>query len=380
MFHPRLTPTLLSFSLFAPVSVNADPCDSLSAQFDAWPSGLTVQFDVTDPLPDAQYTWIFGDGTSGTGADPDHAYGSSGSYQVCVIAAWLIPGGGPMDSCFADHCEWVTVSGGGGGSCDSLSAEFSWVTAGLGVQFEINAPLVGAQYEWTFGDGADGSGVDPDHVYSTGGAYQVCVIATWVIPGTLDTCVVDHCEWVTVITGGSLCDGLLEAAFEWEDIGGNAAHFFDISYSSIGTPEYFWWFDDGTTSDASDPVHTFPASGSYIVCLTINATIPGTMDTCSSTVCDTVLVGPEMIPTHGTGEVTLHTWPQPAGGVVMISGGDFQGMVNIIILDSRGCVVASTEAMAQVQIPVDLRGLTAGVYSLLASDARSVWRARLMKE
>ena len=467
--HLRFAPILLAFSALWPASVNADPCDSLSAQFVAWPSGLAVQFDILDPLSNAQYTWTFGDGASGLGSAPAHVYASSGSYQVCVIAAWLIPGGGPTDSCFADHCEWVTVSGGGGSPCDDLSAEFSWVATGLGVQFEISAPLLGAQYSWTFGDGADGSGVDPDHLYASSGSYQVCVIATWVIPGTSDTCVADHCEWVTVSGGGGSpcddlsaeftwvatglgvqfeisapllgaqyswtfgdgadgsgvdpdhiyasagsyqacviatwvipgssdtcvadhcewitisgsggsCDSLLEADYEWEDLGGNVVHFFDISYTAIGAPEYLWSLGDGTTGDAADPIHTFPASGSYWVCLTISAPIPGTGDSCSSTVCDTVVVGPGSITSLDALNGTLEVWPQPVTDMVTIDGRDLHGAVRLIILDTRGRTVASWATQAQAQLTIQLGPLPAGVYSLLASDAQCVRHARLVKE
>ncbi|MEI6575444.1 MAG: PKD domain-containing protein [Bacteroidota bacterium] len=49
------------------------------------------------------WTWSFGDGTSGTGADPHHTYATSGHYFVCLHVAGV--------NCQSAFCDTVFVSG-----------------------------------------------------------------------------------------------------------------------------------------------------------------------------------------------------------------------------------------------------------------------------
>jgi PKD repeat protein len=56
--------------------------------------------------------------------------------------------------------------------------------------------------------------------------------------------------------------------------------------SSGVTPlAYQWWMPDGTTSTATNPIHTFTAPGTYGICLTITS-----INACTSVSCDTIYV------------------------------------------------------------------------------------------
>jgi len=43
-------------------------------------------------------------------------------------------------------------------------------------------------------------------------------------------------------------------------------------YTTVSS--YFWDFGDGGTSTSTNPMHTFPASGTYTVCLTVTGYSP----------------------------------------------------------------------------------------------------------
>ncbi len=71
-------------------SLNRDPVADAGGPYLA-AAGQVIRFDGTgswdpdgDPL---SYNWQFGDGTTGTGSTPGHAYGSAGTYQVTLTVS-----------------------------------------------------------------------------------------------------------------------------------------------------------------------------------------------------------------------------------------------------------------------------------------------------
>ncbi len=157
-------------SLF--VMVNSRPNAVLNAERIAC-IGDRVTFDASgtnDPDDDnVTYTWDFGDGTSGQGANVTHAYNLGGNYSVRL-----------------------TVDDNKGGECSTDLA---------GTNVRINTPPVAdagpnlvccldtvsefdgsksydadgdsLSYSWDFGDGSTGEGAQVTHVYSTTGNFVV---------------------------------------------------------------------------------------------------------------------------------------------------------------------------------------------------------------
>lgn len=69
--------------------------------------------------------------------------------------------------------------------------------------------------------------------------------------------------------------------------GGLEVIFHDQSTSSPGQPAVWdWLFGDGTSGSGLNISHTYPAAGTYLVCLTMHTTLG-----CSATFCDSVVVG-----------------------------------------------------------------------------------------
>jgi PKD repeat protein len=146
------------------------------------------------------YTWILGDGTTGSGASVPHLYNQTGSYEAVVFAADAVGNGG-----FATVNVVVTapVTGGGGGGGDGgndsvptgssgIAAAASALTVRLLTSPAGGAPPLtvntiasvqngtglGETVSWSFGDGGSGTGQVTSHVFSTTGTYTVTATVT----------------------------------------------------------------------------------------------------------------------------------------------------------------------------------------------------------
>ncbi|MBO0879067.1 MAG: PKD domain-containing protein [Mycobacterium sp.] len=140
-------------------------------------------------------------------------------------------------------------------------------------------------YAWDFGDGTTGNGVAPNHTYAATGTYPVTLTITG-SDGATDT--ISHELTVSSV------DRPPVAAFTSSTTSLSAS--FDASGSSDpdGTiVSYAWDFGDSSTGDGVTPNHTFPASGSYTVTLTVTDN-DGSTDSISQVVS---VLGPNQLPT-----------------------------------------------------------------------------------
>jgi YVTN family beta-propeller protein len=116
-----------------------------------------------------QYTWAFGDGSYGNGANPTHTYPAVGNYTAIVTATNT---NNTLSASTQVQVIDVAVSG--------LAAANDSPTI-LGNNTHLFATVSGGtniQYTWAFGDGTYGSGASPSHVYPTVGNYMAIVTAT----------------------------------------------------------------------------------------------------------------------------------------------------------------------------------------------------------
>jgi PKD repeat protein len=116
------------------------------------------------------YVWSFGDGAQGSGALVSHAFGGQQTYNVTLT---VINDAGLA----ASTTQAVPV---GAGSFPSPIFTFSPSAPLPGQTVFFNAagstPGVGhriVSYQWTFGDGTSGSGVNVSHAYAAIGTYLV---------------------------------------------------------------------------------------------------------------------------------------------------------------------------------------------------------------
>ncbi|MEM9290997.1 MAG: PKD domain-containing protein [Acidobacteriota bacterium] len=131
-------------------------------------NGLTCSFNGSGSSDDngvTSYQWFFGDGAQGAGVTTQHTYASAGTFSVRlrvfdaqglsddqVRSVTVNTQNQPPTASFTFNCNSLTCSFNGSGSSDD-----NGITS----------------YEWTFGDGAQGSGVTTQHTYAASGTFSV---------------------------------------------------------------------------------------------------------------------------------------------------------------------------------------------------------------
>ncbi|HEX2617504.1 MAG TPA: PKD domain-containing protein, partial [Flavobacteriales bacterium] len=213
-----------------------------------------------------------------------HTYAQPGQYHACLVVWSWDPT--TQDSCFADHCEWVTIQG--GSPCDSLyQVSYTYGQQNNVAFFTAHATLPTQNYYWDFGDGSTGTGAQQQHSFLPG-QYYVCLYGWTGGFNTLDSCMASFCDWI-VVQGDSTstpCDST-NALFQVTMVGPTA--FF---HNVVANPAiyYEWSFGDGSTATGIDPSHTYTVAGQYQACLTAWAWDPMTQDTCVTMSCHWITV------------------------------------------------------------------------------------------
>ncbi len=143
-----------------------------------------------------------------------------------------------------------------------------------------------ASYNWTFGDGTSGTGMNPTHMYNSTGTYNVCLTVT----DSIYSCTYTYCDSVVVSNYLSICS----ASFNYyqDSLNANSITFSGQSGSAPGSI-ITWDFGDGNVYTGSNYVtHLYANSGVYNVCF-------GYFDilqNCFATYCDIVYVGSGITP------------------------------------------------------------------------------------
>ena len=140
--------------------------------------GIIVMFDGTGSNdPDGTivaYNWDFGDGNTGDGATPGHTYAADGIYTVTLTVT---------DDAGDTGSATTTASIGLGNQPPLADPNGPYTgTVGVAVIFDGTGSSdpdgTVVDYNWDFGDGATGSGVNPSHTYASEGVYNVTLTVT----------------------------------------------------------------------------------------------------------------------------------------------------------------------------------------------------------
>jgi len=202
------------------------------------------------------WKWDFGDGTSGTGQNPDHVYLQPGSYDVTLIASdafttisntkkdYITIVNTPQAAFVADKTKGITP----------FTVKFTDMSTGNPTQ-----------WAWNFGDGGTSIEQNPTHVYTTMGSsststYTVTLTATNA-NGFDDQTKVDY----ITVTQTPI------AEFTVDSRQGKAPFIVKFRDLSAGNPTtWSWEFGDGTGSSEQNPTHLYPYEGAYDVRLTVS--------------------------------------------------------------------------------------------------------------
>lgn len=212
--------------------------------------GRYIRFTDLSTNDPTTWVWDFGDGTTGTGNAPDHAYKQIGVYDVTLTAS------NQYTSASLTKKQYIAV-------VNIPRANFAAdKTKGSGPFTVYFTDLSGGNptgWSWEFGDGGMSSDRNPSHTYAENGIYTVSMTASNANGQDTET-KVDY----IVVRKGPVADFVVDERI------GKAPFIVKFKDTSRGTPtKWLWEFGDGTASSEQNPVHVYKYEGAYDVRLTV---------------------------------------------------------------------------------------------------------------
>jgi PKD repeat protein len=236
--------------------------DNLPSVYFTWDPEPTMLGDQTEFFGTSgnsvtNWHWDFDDGNFSTSQNTEHVYSESGTYDVNLSIIDAI-------GCQNVVTNQVSIS-------NPPELDFSWNKSCVGdpVQFTIESPptdiLSVVLWSWDFGDGGISNDMEPQHVYSSTGAYNVklTIIDIQNATATLS-------KQINVTP-----PPISFFSTEYPVCEGNDIEFIDYSSTSTGTiTKWHWDFGDGTSQvvlypDNPDVSHMYSVPGIYNASLSI---------------------------------------------------------------------------------------------------------------
>ncbi len=157
-------------------SANLAPVAAATADPLGGDAPLTVAFDASDSFDpdgafsDLEFSWIFGDGGTASGAQVSHTFVEAGDYRVTLTVS---------DGQASDSTSLTVSAAGNRAPVAAASASVSSGPAPLTVSFDgaasgdpDNGPAA-LSYLWLFDDGTQSTAVSPTHTFTRNGIYNV---------------------------------------------------------------------------------------------------------------------------------------------------------------------------------------------------------------
>lgn len=202
------------------------------------------------------YSWSFGDGTTGAGNPVNHTYQTSGNYSIQLI---ITDAAGCKDTSFLQN--YIRVNGPVAnfnaavpGSCLNAVINFNDLSTTDGIHAIT-------EWTWNYGDGTASVLTAPPftHAYANGGSYNV----------SLTVKDASGCS-STISKPNHLIISTPVAAFKTADTLSCPGSGVVFSSQSTGPNlTYAWDFGDGQTSTAANPTHAYTSEGIYTIKLRI---------------------------------------------------------------------------------------------------------------
>jgi len=216
---------------------------------------LQVQFYSSITGTPVSYSWDFGDEGTSTTANPAYTYLNVGTYNVKLIVS------DQYQSVTVNKSQYINVYG-----LPPFASFTASPTSGilpLAVNFYSSSSVwIAGSWQWDFGDGnkTQSTTQNISHIYQNPGFYTVTLVAG----NIYGTSTIIKQQYIAVNPPPLIVDFFAIPTTGLAPM--TNVHFF--SRVTSGNPQqYAWFFGDGSTSSAQDPVHTYTSAGSYNVVL-----------------------------------------------------------------------------------------------------------------
>lgn len=315
-----------------------------------------------DPI--ISWFWNFDDGNTSISQNPTNTYLAIGNYDVSLLVSTAF--------CSASDTVQVTVE-------PVPTAAFNMtINSGctpLDVTFS-NTSTGAVNYLWDFGDGTTSNLANPNHIFINPSANDTNYIVQ-LVAGTTFGCT-DTTTMIVTVFAGALAD------FSHNGLPGCAPLAVDFTNLSSGATSYLWDFDDGNTSTATDPSHTYVNLSLFIEVYDVEL-IAISPNGCSDTTNQSITVYPvadftfTSLPDSGCsplsvmfpsvigavsyawdfGDGNTGTGPTPTHVYTNSTTNNVQYTVELIAISAFGCVDTSYGSVlvhpnptAQIQLPI----------------------------
>ena len=226
-----------------------------------------ISFDCTGSNdPDGSivsYAWDFGDGSTGNGPTPSHAYATGGTFTVSLTVT-------DSDNLVDTSTARVSVSEVAGTQPPVADAGGPYSgRSGTAIQFDGTGSRDPdgsiADYAWDFGDGNGASGARPVHTYASAGDFTVTLTVTD-DTGRSDSATTSARVSAPVNQAPTADPGGPYVAEPGETVTFDGSGSVDPDGSVVA---YSWSLGDGTVASGAGPGHAYAAEGDYLVTLVV---------------------------------------------------------------------------------------------------------------
>ena len=242
---------------FSYIKVKENPQADFSADVLLGCAPLSVKFEdmSSSSAPITSWFWNFGDGGNDLLQFPEYIYEQGGDFSVSLLVS------------DANGCDDLMIISGFVKTEEKplldfeATPEFSCNGAQVVDFTNTTASANPLTCIWDFGDGQTSSSLNPSHLYSTSGSYDIRLMASSA-----------YCKDTLIKSDFAIVDGMLSVDFTSDIVSGcepyTQVQFLDLS--SVHATSWFWDFGDGATSIESSPLHIYSVPGIYDVSLKIS--------------------------------------------------------------------------------------------------------------
>ncbi|HOJ96968.1 MAG TPA: PKD domain-containing protein, partial [Methanospirillum sp.] len=250
------TQEIINNNLICVTEPESIPFASFTADPVTGPVPLHVIFQSESNGTISEWSWDFGDSSTGIGETVTHTYTKPGTYSVSLMVR------GPDGTSVERREDLITV----GTSLTPPQARFRTDKrtgyAPLTVQFTDQSLGKVTDWTWDFGDGSSATEKNPVHVFNETGVFSVSLTVSG--PNGINQ--VSRKGYIVVTKPPEP----LIAGFTLKPSEGIAPLSVQCTDTSSGTVNrYLWDFGDGAVSESRHPSHRYTSPGSYIIKLTV---------------------------------------------------------------------------------------------------------------
>jgi PKD repeat protein len=135
-----------------------------------------------------------------------------------------------------------------------------------------------------------------------------------------------------------------------------------------------WDFGDGTNSTETNPIHTYAASGSYTVTLTVIKC--GKSNSQSKTIeIDTTLTTAIF-----TLENDIRIYPNPTSNLLNITLNRTFKNIKVVLYDTKGFAVSTKEFQDLSALSIDISTFSSGTYLLKITADQNMFTSKILKK